>query len=145
MFKKIKIQIENIRSENDKALIETEVDILEGVKDIIVDEKNGETIIEFDDNIISLNKILEAIEKLGFQIESKKKALPVKKEYIYFVKGMHCASCEVLIEKKLLALKEIKSVEASADKGRVLIVYQGQRPSTNKLNEIFKRENLNQF
>ena len=31
MFKKIKIQIENICSENDKALIETEIDVLEGV------------------------------------------------------------------------------------------------------------------
>ncbi|MDP2930386.1 MAG: sulfite exporter TauE/SafE family protein [bacterium] len=141
MFKKIKIQIENIRSENDKALIETEVDILEGVKDIIVDEKNGETVIGFDEDIISLNKILEAIEKLGFKIESKEKTLPAKREHTYFVKGMHCASCEVLIEKKLLALNEIESVEASTNKGRVIVVYQGQRPDTNKLNEIFKREN----
>ncbi|MDP3093882.1 MAG: sulfite exporter TauE/SafE family protein [bacterium] len=141
MFKKIKIQIENIRSENDKALIETEVDILEGVKDIIVDEKNGGTVIEFDDNIISFNKIVEEIEKLGFKIESREKILPVRKEHIYFVEGMHCASCEVLIEKKLLALKEIESVEASTDKGKVVVVYQGQRPDTSKLNEIFKREN----
>ncbi|TSC92607.1 MAG: hypothetical protein CEN91_401, partial [Candidatus Berkelbacteria bacterium Licking1014_85] len=42
-----KIQIKNIRSENDKVLIETEIDVLEGVKNINVDKKNGETIIEF--------------------------------------------------------------------------------------------------
>jgi len=141
MLKKTKIQIKNIRSENDKALIETEVDILEGVKDINVNEKNGETIIEFDDNIISLDKILEVIEKLGFKIESREKALPAKKEHIYFVKGMHCASCEILIEKRLLALKEIKSVEASANKGRVLIACEGEKPSTDRLNKIFGREN----
>ncbi|MDP1538987.1 MAG: sulfite exporter TauE/SafE family protein [bacterium] len=141
MPKKIKIQIENIRSENDKALIEAEVDILEGVKDASVNEKNGETIIEFDDSIISLNKILETIKKLGFQIGERKEHLPVKKEHTYFVKGMHCASCEVLIEKKLSALKEVKSVEASADKGRVFIVYEGERPSTDRLNKIFREEN----
>lgn len=141
MFKKIKILIANIRSDNDKALIETEVDILEGVKDVSVDEKSGETVIEFEDNVVSLDKIWEAIEGLGFKIESREKALPAKKEHTYFVRGMHCASCEVLIEKKLLALKEIESVEASTDKGRVAVVYQGQRPNTDELNEIFKREN----
>ena len=61
--------------------------------------------------------------------------------HTYFVSGMHCASCEVLIEKKLAALKEIKSVEASADKGSVFIVYDGEKPNTNRLNKIFRREN----
>ncbi|KKQ95577.1 MAG: hypothetical protein UT22_C0048G0007 [Parcubacteria group bacterium GW2011_GWC2_39_11] len=124
-----------------RALIETEVDILKGVKDIVVDEKNGEAVIGFEDDIISLNKISETIEKLGFEIEDKGKTLPVKKEYTYFVKGMHCASCEVLIEKKLLVLKGIESAEASTNRGKVTVFYQGQRPDTNKLNEIFKREN----
>ena len=61
--------------------------------------------------------------------------------HTYFVSGMHCASCEVLIEKKLAALKEIKSVEASVDKGSVFIVYDGEKPNTNRLNKIFRREN----
>ena len=140
MFKKIKIKIKNIHSENDRALIETEVDILKGVKDIVVDENNGEAVIGFEDDIISLNKISETIEKLGFEIEDKGKTLPVKKEYTYFVKGMHCASCEILIEKKLSALKEIKSVEASTGKGIVLVVYEGERPSTDRLNKTFEKE-----
>ncbi|KKS41561.1 MAG: hypothetical protein UV02_C0025G0001, partial [Candidatus Kuenenbacteria bacterium GW2011_GWA2_42_15] len=61
--------------------------------------------------------------------------------HTYFVSGMHCASCEVLIEKKLAALKEIKSVEASVDKGSVFIVYDGEKPNANRLNKIFRREN----
>jgi len=59
-------------------------------------------------------------------------------EQIYFVRGMHCASCEVLIEKKLLELKEVKSAEASVAKGRVLIEYENGKPAIEKLNEIFK-------
>ncbi len=74
-------------------------------------------------------------------IETKEKVLPAQKEHIYFVKGMHCASCEVLIEKKLSDLKEIKTVEASADKGSVFIAYEGEKPSTNRLNKIFREEN----
>jgi len=53
---------------------------------------------------------------------------------------MHCASCEILIEKKLLELGNIKSVEASTAKGEVLIEYEGGRPTLERLNEIFKKE-----
>ncbi|MFH1392444.1 MAG: heavy-metal-associated domain-containing protein, partial [bacterium] len=61
------------------------------------------------------------------------------KEHIYYVGGMHCASCEILIEKKLLELGNIKSVEASTAKGEALIEYDGERPTLERLNEIFKR------
>ena len=63
------------------------------------------------------------------------------KERIYYVKGMHCASCEILIEKKLLDLDGVKSVEASLAKGRVLIEYEGREPSLGEINEIFRKEN----
>ncbi len=62
------------------------------------------------------------------------------KEKLYYVHGMHCASCEILIEKKLLEIKSIKSVEASTAKGEVLIEYEGERPFLERLNKIFKKE-----
>ncbi len=55
----------------------------------------------------------------------------------FCVKGMHCASCEILIEKKLLEIKEVKSVEASTAKENVVIVYQEKRPTVKKLNKLF--------
>ena len=42
---------------------------------------------------------------------------------------MHCASCEILIEKKLLEFENIKSVNASTGKGEVVIEYEGEKPS----------------
>ncbi len=62
------------------------------------------------------------------------------KEHIYYIKGMHCASCEILIEKKLLELDNIKSVEASTAKGEALIEYDGEKSSVAAFNEIFKKE-----
>ena len=62
------------------------------------------------------------------------------KEYTYFVNGMHCASCEIIIEKKLLEFKEIKSVDAKTEKGEVLIEYVGEKPSLNQLNKCFREE-----
>lgn len=60
------------------------------------------------------------------------------KEHIYYVKGMHCASCEILIEKKLLESENVKSVEAKAAKGTVLVEYKNERPAIERLNETFK-------
>jgi len=63
------------------------------------------------------------------------------KEHVYKVQGMYCPSCEILIEKKLLDIENIKSVDASTAKGEVIVEYEGDRPSPAKLNNIFKEEN----
>lgn len=141
MLSELKIRIKGVDSPNDKLSLETEIDVLKGVEDAVVDEKAGDTLIKFDKNLISKEKILERIENLGYEIESEASLKPAIREHIYFVKGMHCASCEVLIEKKLLELKGIKSVEAKADKGEVLVEYAGKRPNFHLLNSIFRKEN----
>lgn len=62
------------------------------------------------------------------------------KEQVYFVSGMHCASCEILIERKLLEFPGVKSVEASVKEGKVLLVCEDIKPSLEKLNKLFKKE-----
>lgn len=55
-----------------------------------------------------------------------------------YVEGMHCASCEVLIEKKLLKSKEIESVDASLKNNKVEIRYaEGKKPKIKELNQQF--------
>ena len=63
------------------------------------------------------------------------------KEQIYKVQGMHCASCEILIEKKLLDVENVKSVSASTAKGEVIVEYEGEGPSAERLNKIFSQDN----
>lgn len=53
---------------------------------------------------------------------------------------MHCASCEILIEKKLLDLPGIKFVEASVPNGEAIVEYEGDRPNPERLSKIFKQE-----
>ncbi len=66
-------------------------------------------------------------------------------EYTFYVKGMHCASCEVLIEKRLLEIEGIESVDASVGENEVIIEYQGKKPDTATLNKIFKKESYQFF
>ena len=145
MIKEIKIEIKNVGSAEDKMFIEAEVEVLDGVDAISVNEKNGNCHIKFQDDKISAEEITKKISEIGFEITSEKKKSSVIKEHIYNVSGMHCASCEILIEKKLLQLPEVKSVEASTNNGQVVIEYDGTRPNPHKLNKIFGEEHYTFF
>jgi len=63
-----------------------------------------------------------------------------EKETIFHVKGMHCASCELLVEKRLLKEPGVKAVEASVSTGRVQIEGDGPHFSVEKLNKLFKND-----
>jgi len=140
--------------------IEAEVEVLDGVDGINVNETNGNYYIKFDEDKISSDEIVKKIKDIGFDVasdnvspnevlteeesapaQSKEWSLGKFKEHIYKVEGMHCASCEILIEKKLLGVQNIKSVDASTSKGEVVIEYSGDRPNPERLSKIFKEEN----
>lgn len=44
------------------------------------------------------------------------------------ISGMHCASCEVLLERQLKTFSEIKKIEISAKTGKAEIEYEGEFP-----------------
>lgn len=60
------------------------------------------------------------------------------KECTYFIDGMHCSSCEILIEKKLIKEDNIESVDATLNDSKVTFHYEGQKPSPDYLSELFK-------
>jgi len=67
------------------------------------------------------------------------------KDKIYYVKGMNCASCEILIEKKILKFSNIKFVDASVKDGTVKISYVGEEPDIKELNNIFQEDGYKFF
>ncbi|MFH1451433.1 MAG: sulfite exporter TauE/SafE family protein [bacterium] len=58
----------------------------------------------------------------------------------YFVQGMHCGSCEVLLERKIVELEGVKRASASLSKGQVVLDCQSECPSVSLLNDLFKEE-----
>ncbi|MFC1726993.1 sulfite exporter TauE/SafE family protein [Patescibacteria group bacterium] len=58
------------------------------------------------------------------------------KQMTLHIDGMHCASCELIVERELLKEKGIKVVEASAANGQVNIFYQGQKPLMKKFEKF---------
>lgn len=136
----IKLKLNKITTA-DKIKLETELETLTGIGRVDILESNRECQVTFEEDKISSEKIIEIIKKIGFKVTSclvdKKQAL---KEHTFFVQGMHCASCEILIEKKLLETKGIKAVEASTTTAEVTIEYSAHRPNTEGLNQIFKSD-----
>lgn len=63
------------------------------------------------------------------------------KQKTYMVKGMHCASCELIIEKKLLTIPHVKTADASTSEGSLSITYENAAPNIDELNKFFKEEN----
>lgn len=51
------------------------------------------------------------------------------------IKGMHCRSCELLIEENLKELSHVKSVEVDYRKGEALVYYEGQTPNQDTINK----------
>lgn len=67
-----------------------------------------------------------------------KKDLKCKK---YYVDGMHCASCEILVEKNLLKDKNVVSVDASLKDDTVSIYYKkGKLPNISAINKRIKKD-----
>jgi sulfite exporter TauE/SafE/copper chaperone CopZ len=64
----------------------------------------------------------------------------INKTQIFRVSGMHCSSCEVLIEKKLLKHKGIEAVEANAGRGEVVVIHSGDRPRVEDLDQLFAKD-----
>lgn len=61
------------------------------------------------------------------------------------MEGMHCPSCELLIEKKLLESEDIGAVEASVKNGRVVVFYKHEKPEVAQLNKKFKEDGYSFF
>lgn len=71
--------------------------------------------------------------------KNKRKSKSSIKSCTLYVEGMHCASCEVLIEKKLLKQEGIESVDASLKGNRVEVHFEGDsKPDVESLNDEFK-------
>ena len=52
------------------------------------------------------------------------------------IKGMHCRSCELLIEDKLKELDRVKSVDISYKTGEAIINYEGEAPAQSSINKV---------
>jgi len=57
---------------------------------------------------------------------------------IYYIKGLHCASCELLIEQKLLEMDGVRFADTSIATGQLDVEYDKEKPKVEILNDFFR-------
>lgn len=62
------------------------------------------------------------------------------KETIYYISGMHCGACELLVEHKLLDQPGVTAVDASLSNGTIRIEHEGRVPQVKQLQKWFKSD-----
>lgn len=62
---------------------------------------------------------------------------------IFRIKGMHCPSCVLLVERKLKELKGVRKAEVSLKKEQVMV--EGEIPSIIDLNKLFEKDGYSFF
>ncbi|MCA9364801.1 MAG: sulfite exporter TauE/SafE family protein [Candidatus Moranbacteria bacterium] len=78
-------------------------------------------------------------------MSKKKKQKEGAKKVTYYVNGMHCASCEVLIEKTVLEKDGVTFVDVSTASGKVTIFGTKSLPDEKELNKIFIKDGYTFF
>ncbi len=68
MTKKINIAVDGMHCRSCKTLIESDIESLEGIKNINVNYQTGECEVEFDENKISEREIFKTIENLNYKV-----------------------------------------------------------------------------
>ncbi len=61
---------------------------------------------------------------------------PLKRQ-TYYIKGMHCASCELTIEKKVLEFAGVEFADVTLSRGEVVFDYRAGKPSAQDLTRTF--------
>lgn len=135
MLKKIRIKIKGISDESCKALIEKQVSVLKGVQSIKVDHRTGECEVVFEGDSVTQKDILGKIRGLGYEIGNDLIALEKKihqsdignnnsgnlHKIVVPIAGMHCRSCEMIVEENLKNIPGVKKVEVNYRSGKAEI------------------------
>ena len=63
----------------------------------------------------------------------------IKNKFVVSIAGMHCRSCEILVEDSLSEISKIKKVNVNHKKGTAEIFYDGEKPSQSEIERTIKK------
>lgn len=109
--------------------IEKKVSKLNGVKEAVVNFSNSQLTVEYDEDILKSDDIVEAVKKLGYEIEERNDFKEIELE----ISGISCQVCVNKIEKKVSKLDGVKSIVVNLANSRGKVIYDSEKI---KLSEI---------
>ncbi len=115
--------------------VEKSINTLEGIQNATVNFATEKLTVEFDENKITIDDIINSVQKVGYNAEEQ-----VETNEIFIpIEGMSCASCANAIEKSIKKLDgvEIVSVNFASEKAKV--VYNSSKTRISEVKEAIKK------
>ena len=109
--------------------IEKKLNKTEGIKNAVVNFSNLKLNVEYDENQIGVNDIIEIVKKLGYEIEEIKDL----KEVELAISGISCQACVNKIERKLNKMDGVDSASVNLATYKGNVAYNSDKV---KLSEI---------
>lgn len=113
------------------ARVEKVLNNLEGVKNAAVNLAVEKAVVEYDNNIISIEDIIDAIKKLGYDAVSEQ--ADTISSAVLKVSGMSCAACAARVEKQLGSLEGVHSAAVNLASERASVEYDSEKIKTSDL------------
>ncbi|MEN3186626.1 MAG: heavy metal translocating P-type ATPase [Atribacterota bacterium] len=121
MEKEVRMKIEGMHCQGCARLIQDELEEISGVQRVEIDFGNKRGRILFESELVSVQKLVEIIERLGYratvegdgeepegretsggnEVARSSRDYPFSRRVTLSISGMHCSACAVLIEKAL--------------------------------------------
>ena len=131
--------IEGATSLDDERNIKNAVMEIDSVVKVTFNFRTKIGYVSFDDTKTDIDEVLDVIEEnenyKGYILKSEVKDDQNEKKI--FIEGMHCPSCEVLVERKLKKISGINSVDVDFRKGEAKIRFDKEL-NDNKLRKVIK-------
>ena len=113
------------------ARVEKVLNNLEGIKNAAVNLAVEKAVVEYDNNIISIEDIIDAIKKLGYDAGSEQ--ADTISSAVLKVSGMSCAACAARVEKQLGSLEGVHSAAVNLASERASVEYDSEKIKTSDL------------
>lgn len=113
------------------ARVEKVLNNLEGIKNAAVNLAVEKAVVEYDKNIISIEDIIDAIKKLGYDAVSEQ--ADTISSAVLKVSGMSCAACAARVEKQLGSLEGVHSAAVNLASERASVEYDSEKIKTSDL------------
>jgi len=102
---------------------------LDGVNSVEVSLSNKNAIVDFDEKIVSLREVENAIKKAGYEVLSKRDSTGVT----FLIEGMMCEHCVRRVTKAIEDVDGVKSVKVDLEKAEALVNFENGKEDDEKI------------
>ncbi|HCX65230.1 MAG TPA: heavy metal translocating P-type ATPase, partial [Eubacteriaceae bacterium] len=131
------IKIDGMHCSSCSANVEKRLNGLEGIQSANVSIATEKGLIEYDESKVSLNKIFEEIEDLGFH-PSEEDSSTIEKVTVK-IEGMSCTSCAGNVEKTLNDLEGVTKLHVNFASEKAIVEYDSSKIRLLDMQEAVKK------